>query len=394
MNRIVMASAVIGNILYFSDRYSNGLYQLNLDNEEYTFVDYFFDECDGGSLYFQAYVWEQKIYFIPGLADSIACFDTMTQEISYIKLPQEGIVVHGVDGIFAEKFCCQRYENVLWMMPVGYNLFLKFDLSNGQLSKVELPDSLVFTEGIFNWRTSSLYGEEMIFQPWAGTIQVRYNIVSGCFRIEEFEEGIRTYKKYLKCENYEIYVPWEMKYGLLVNNVNNNEKKYFRFDSSVEDCTCTVAFLIAKQIYLMPQFGKSIIVISIPDFSIEYIDLNKLFHKNYMSWEWIDMSETMFKYYILSSFTSDILEIDRDSGCMKLIEVKKEDSESRKRHFTRCIKNLNKKVFRQKMQGILSEGENGLEKLIIQTDLYPINGQKAYFDVGKMVYEKLKGDLK
>ena len=44
MKRFVMAAAVIENILYFSDRFSNGLYQLDLDNGECTFIDYFYDE--------------------------------------------------------------------------------------------------------------------------------------------------------------------------------------------------------------------------------------------------------------------------------------------------------------------------------------------------------------
>ena len=75
MKRFVMAAAVIENILYFSDRFSNGLYQLDLDNGECTFIDYFYDEEEKAWLYFQAYIWGKKIYFIPYLAENIACFD-------------------------------------------------------------------------------------------------------------------------------------------------------------------------------------------------------------------------------------------------------------------------------------------------------------------------------
>ena len=53
MKRFVMAAAVIENILYFSDRFSNGLYQLDLDNGECTFIDYFYDEEEKAWLYFQ-----------------------------------------------------------------------------------------------------------------------------------------------------------------------------------------------------------------------------------------------------------------------------------------------------------------------------------------------------
>ncbi len=394
MNRFVMAAAVIENILYFSDRYSNGLYQLNLDDGESTFIDYFFNEKAGEMLYLQAYIFEKKIYFIPGLAENIACFDTISKEITYIDLPPDGIVLHGVDGIFAEKFRCQRKENILWMMPVGYNLFLRLDLSNERLMKIKMPDCLVFEEGIFNWRTSCLDGEKMIFQPWAGTIQVHYNITSGDFELEKFEEGIRTYKSYLRAGIYEIYVPLKLKYGLLVKSVIDKKKEVFKFNSRMENCTCTVAFLIKNQLYLMPEFGNNMVIVTIPNFDMEYIDLNEKLGKNYASWELIDMAKSTFKYYILSSTISEILEIDQRSGDMKLIEIKEENYESKKWRIDRCINNLNKKVFQENRKRILYEEHEELEQLIVQMYNCSINGEQQNFCFGKIIYEKLRGDLR
>lgn len=394
MKRFVMAAAVIENILYFSDRFSNGLYQLDLDNGECTFIDYFYDEEEKAWLYFQAYIWGKKIYFIPYLAENIACFDIKSQEITYIELPKEGTVIHGVDGIFAEKFCCQKNENILWMMPVGYNLFLKLDLSNGQLSKVELPERLVFTEGILNWRTSSLYGTEMIFQPWAGTIQVRYDIVSGIFRLEELEGGTRRFRSCLKYRDYEIYVPWKLKNGLLINNVVYEKKEILSFESYVKDYTCVISILNGNKIYLIPQIGEKIIIVNITDFSIEYINLNKKFQSIIESWKWIEITECEYKYYILSSAISDILTIDRINGNIELVEVKKESNKSIERRFNKCIENLSKKVFQAKREWILDEGRDGLEQVIVQAERYTERKQEKRYQYGGRIYKELKEGLK
>lgn len=388
-----MAAAVIENILYFSDRFSNGLYQLNLDNGECTFIDYFYDEEAKAGLYFQAYIWEKKIYFIPYLAENIACFDIISQEITYIELPKEGAVIHGVDGIFAEKFCCQKSENILWMMPVGYNLFLKLDLSNGKLSKIELPERLVFTEGIFNWRTSSLYGEEMIFQPWAGTIQVRYDIISGIFKLEEIEEEIRMYRRYLKCGEYEIYVPWELKHGILIKDVVYKKKKILTFDPYVKDDTCIISFVNGNKAYLIPQIGRQIIVVNIKDFSIEYINLNEKFNSNIESWEWVEMTECEYRFYISSSAISDILAIDRIRGDIELIKTKKESNKSQESRFHRCIENLNKKVFQAKREWILDEGRDGLEQVIVQAERYTEGKRAKRYRYGEKIYKELKEGL-
>ena len=393
MKRFVMAAAVIENILYFSDRFSNGLYQLDLDNGECTFIDYFYDEEEKAWLYFQAYIWGKKIYFIPYLAENIACFDIKSQEITYIELPKEGTVIHGVDGIFAEKFCCQKNENILWMMPVGYNLFLKLDLSNGQLSKVELPECLVFTEGILNWRTSSLYGTEMIFQPWAGTIQVRYDIVSGIFRLEELEGGTRRFRSCLKYRDYEIYVPWKLKNGLLINNVVYKKREILSFKFNVMNDTCAVSFLNENKIYLIPQIGQTIIVVNITDFSMEYIDLNEIFNRSETSWEWLDMRVGEESKSVFSNAISDILAIDRLNGNIKLIKVGKESDKSKNRRFRRCIENMNQKAFQEKREWILVDEKDGLEQLIVQAERYSKDRRTEFCSCGKRIYEKLKGEL-
>lgn len=355
MGRFVMAAAVIDNILYFSDRYCNGLYQLDLNNGECTFIDFFFEEKSGEWLYFQAYEWEGKIYFIPGLAENIACFDIKSKQITYIKLPQEGVVIHGVNGLYAEKFCCQKCGNILWMIPVGYNLFLKFDLSSEQLYKIDLPESIEFVEGIFNWRTSYLYENEIIFQPWAGNVQARYDIVTGIFKLEKFKEEIRTYRSCFKLENYEIYVPLEMKNRLLIRSLVNKREKKIPFNNCVKNCIYDVVFLVESKLYIIPQFGKIVIVFDLSDFNMKYIDLNKMFNKDYEFWRWGNFTESQYKYYTFSSYTSEILQVDKKSGQMKLIEVKREGYGSIKKRFNRCIGNLNKKSFQVNCEEILNE---------------------------------------
>lgn len=394
-----MAGAVIENILYFSDRYSNGLYQLNLDNNEYMFIDYFLDEGYGEWLYFQAYVWEKKIYFIPGLAENIACFDTILKEISYIKLPQEGRVIRGVNGLYAEKFCCQKHENVLWMMPVGYNLFLKFDLSNEQLFKIDLPECIKFIEGIFNWRTSFLYRNELIFQPWAGTIQLHYDIITGYFKLEKFKENIRTYRTCLKNEDFEIYVPLEIKNGLLIKNRIDKKKKKILFDrniidNSVINYTCDVPILIENRLYIIPQFGKHIIILFLPDFYVEYINLNKEFNKDYLFWRGSSVVEDNYKYYIFSAEIPEILEIDKENGHIGLIKLKQESDGLKDKRIRRCLENLNRKAFQVMQKRILNEGKNELEDLILLAMCYLKYERIEDYYYGKIIYENLKRSLK
>lgn len=390
MTGFVMAAVAMENTLYFSDRYSNGLYQLNLNNGEYSFVDYFYDEEMGEWLYSQAYLWEETIYFIPGLAEKIACFNTISKEMTYIELPEDGSVIHGVDGVFAEKFHCQRYKNILWMMPVGYNLFLKLDMSSGRLDKIKLPDCIEFKEGIFNWRTCSLYREELIFQPWAGTMQVRYDIVSGCFSTGKWEKEIRVYRCCLKNKSCEIYIPWELKYGILVKCEKNKKHICLLLDKNVKNDTCVITFWIANQLVLMPQYGHNIIVANIPNFNIEYIDLNKKFDKDYVSWEWINMAETEDKYYVFSSIISEILEIDRFNNDMKLVEIKKENCESKKRRYSRIAENLDRKIFQIGWEGIQYEKKIGLEQLIIQMAHQLKKGYIKQSHCGNIIYERLK----
>lgn len=83
--------------------------------------------------YTQCVSYNNKLFFIPGVADKFALFDLKTNSESTIEFPE--IIQNQNKLIF---FDSQQMQNVLFLFPYGFEKILKIDLQNFEMETIEI----------------------------------------------------------------------------------------------------------------------------------------------------------------------------------------------------------------------------------------------------------------
>ncbi len=126
---IPLATCVVGNILFFSDRHSTGIWAYDLRNGSLKVIG----ENRGAAHINMNYKVVQngdQLFFLPFNAVQLCCYDLKKETMSYIDLPcemktREGRIYSGV-----------AIHNKLWLF--GYNLkyVFTYDISRGEFDRV------------------------------------------------------------------------------------------------------------------------------------------------------------------------------------------------------------------------------------------------------------------
>ena len=81
-----IAAVKKNNVIYFSPMYLNGVFSLDLDNDnEVKCINIFKEEKKLDFLYRRAYVYQDNVWFVPEQAEHVAKFNIATNEIQVYK---------------------------------------------------------------------------------------------------------------------------------------------------------------------------------------------------------------------------------------------------------------------------------------------------------------------
>lgn len=147
-----MAAVEAGDYLYFSAWLINGLFRMDSHTKEITYIGRIKQETREKCLHRFAFLYENRIYFIPAWGRFIAKLNLSDLSIETISIPEDGHFCQ------TEKFANIIFiQDELWMIPSGYDALLKLNFKTEKLEKYgnwpeqikwKNKDSLLFCQGI------------------------------------------------------------------------------------------------------------------------------------------------------------------------------------------------------------------------------------------------------
>lgn len=128
------AAVQIGEFLYYSAKYMNGLFRANLTTGKSEYITMFDTERDE-DIHNLAFSEGEKIWFIPTyIGEKIAVFDINSYTIEYIEIEDPKKICYGY--LFMKYI---RRGDVVWLVPGVYGAFLRLNVNNGEVRRIKLP---------------------------------------------------------------------------------------------------------------------------------------------------------------------------------------------------------------------------------------------------------------
>lgn len=112
---------IVENVMYFSDKRSNGLFMLDLETNACNFLGRFVKEDNKPFLYYKILKNEEMLYFIPDNAASIGTYNLKNGKIDNICISETG---KGSAGYFNGII----YENAIYLYPWNTGSVKRYDL--------------------------------------------------------------------------------------------------------------------------------------------------------------------------------------------------------------------------------------------------------------------------
>ena len=128
------AAVQIGESLYYSAKYMNGLFRADLATGKSEYITMFDTEREE-DIHKLAFSEGNKIWFIPSyIGEKIAIFHIDSCTMEYVEIPDPKKVCDGF--LFMEYV---RKEDVVWLVPGVYGAFLRVNVKTGELRRIKLP---------------------------------------------------------------------------------------------------------------------------------------------------------------------------------------------------------------------------------------------------------------
>lgn len=261
----------------------NGLFKMKLDSGEFHLVGKFPEEEEKKTLYEQIIELEEKLYFIPQDAESIAEFDRKKMTFKryplfpYMKQYNRSNKFHGV-------LIENRY---IWLMPVSAQVILRFDTATGEITTYDewykkLRNYVTDENG-----TLFLIGFEIDKFYWSpfrqGNLLVKFNLTNAQMQIYKIGETIEPYLSlsyhekcfYILPENCKRLICWESNKKEIIKVYELPRKvgvKAYYFGRSI---------CVGNNIWLFPFLGKEIVKFNISNKKFE------VFHEYPQEFEYI-----------------------------------------------------------------------------------------------------------
>lgn len=128
------AAVQIGESLYYSAKYMNGLFRADLTTGKSEYITMFDTEREE-NIHKLAFSEGDKIWFIPSyIGEKIAVFHIDSCTMEYVEIPEPKKVCDGF--LFMEYI---RKGDDVWLVPGVYGAFLRLNVKNGELQRIKLP---------------------------------------------------------------------------------------------------------------------------------------------------------------------------------------------------------------------------------------------------------------
>lgn len=207
-----LAGCVVGTEMYFASWLDKGFYKMDLYTGVCTFLKLFERENECTFLYNQAIYYKNAIWFIPANYGSyIVKVDLATLDMNYFSLPKDGKEIRDKDGVRYRKFKCCYKENasVFWLIPIGFNMFLKVDMESEDVIEIyNLRKQVEFKDGVINFSDACMVENEIWICPREMDKLVVFDTVTSEIRFVEWKNKensyqiIRSYKNWILLFSY------------------------------------------------------------------------------------------------------------------------------------------------------------------------------------------------
>ena len=285
-----LAGCIVEDTLYFSSWLTNGFYKMDLKTGICEFLDIFENETKNRYLHNQAIFFEDAVWMIPTHAGrDIVKINIKTLEKVFIHLPENGKPVRDNEGNITWEFkCCyKKGSSEFWLVPIGYNMFLRVDmLTNQVIEYSELRDRVTFKDGKINFVDACLVGEDIWFYPYESTELVIFNTKTEKFRFISWKDCekkfgfIRIYKEWV------IFLSRGKNESVLLVNKDTFEKKKIalniKWEENKEPMYMT-ADVVGQFLVLAPFLAQEFIAVNMETGDVQ---LTKKLHeyREIMKW--------------------------------------------------------------------------------------------------------------
>lgn len=223
------AAAVIGEVLYFSDWWTNGLFCVNLKSNEVEILDVF-ESNDSGRIYELAFSFENEVWFIPRTFEGkIAIYNVENGNLEYLRVPKARHI--GQYELFENYYIIGE---TVWLTPYSYDTVLKIDLKQRKMERLEGNIENFQENGWPKFINSCIEGKDIYLCPWGYD---RVSVVdTNTSEIVELDLKIpqRTYRIFFLINNKLYLVPGDMKNCLLEYDLLTQRCEYIELGESLE----------------------------------------------------------------------------------------------------------------------------------------------------------------
>ena len=215
--------AIRGNTGYASAYDRNGLYKVNLNNEECQFIT-FFDESFAAERIHCAAIWiKSKVYFIPASGDKISVYNAEDSSLRTILIPKASREEHSFYSARFKFIDVVNKNNYLWLIPSTYPGLLRYDINSDE---IDIFDSWIPGCG-YRFRSKAVIeGNSILVPSGNNNVLLKFNMSSNTgtiYTIGDHNNGASCIKKI----GAEYFLAPMMKGSIVAWNPSLNKAREF-----------------------------------------------------------------------------------------------------------------------------------------------------------------------
>lgn len=272
MKQTFLAGVAVENSIYFSNWLSNGLYRLDIETGRCELVTLFVEEANVSGLHNYAFLYKDKICFVPCFAEKIAFFDIKNKQVQYRNLPVEGKLILDSKEYQTFRFVCFNEDNtpICWMVPVGYNLLIKLNMETTEFEIIKKwPLELKWEDGIINFHCGCVINDVIHLMPYESMYKVEIDIVKDSIKSYELCKDISKYRMVIPYKNDLICVPEQITDGVKIYSHNGILRKRIEVTGLIDEITRYVTYGVWQDVLILfPFLGREEIHIDLKTFEV------------------------------------------------------------------------------------------------------------------------------
>ncbi len=220
MKLIFETIAIKDNTGYASNYNENGLFKVDMNTGECTFLCTFPDEKIFDKRMFSKAVWlGNLIYFIPAAANALHIFNVENNTIKRVEIPRVDKNIYQFYYGSCKFIDAVVYESVLWMIPSSYPGMLRMNLLDDMVSIVDdwIPD-----QGYFFKAKACVNGSKIVIPDGKSNLLLMFDMGNNTAKFERLGDGNHGVMQFCKVDDEFYFAPRIM--GSIVRwNVNTGK---------------------------------------------------------------------------------------------------------------------------------------------------------------------------